>query len=482
MTLPQARWWHPLVPAAALRLYDLGGQSYWTDEAITVQAALWPWSKLIAFWRVDPHPPLHYLLIRVLERLGGAGEGWLRLSSALAGIAAVALVCWMLYRQHGDRVAFVGGLLMALCPLHVWTSQELRAPALAGLFVAVAIYGLIRMEQTAGERGQWISGVGLLLAFYTHYYALLLVPLFLFASRPVRRVTAVALLGFAPWLVFLSSQLGAALGFRASTHLRRNVVETLLYANAGHFPWQWPTWANLLSGMLHHHFYAYVVLALVLVSPIFVLALFSGRDGWRFVRWYVAPTLLALLAGLCLPLFSPKYLAPFLPFLGAAAGIGYWRLRAQRRLWANSLLTAALLVPLISLVDHYANPVFRQTPWRDRLPALTANLTPRDRVVFYSATEAADARFYLDRRLVAFDLWPDYASAQDAVADELKTRLKELVDRRITHVVLVDLNGAAYRRTRELAVEQLNRTRPLIDDIELQPAMGVHWLVWGPPR
>ncbi len=479
MYLLRARWWYPVVPAAALRLFGLGSQSYWTDEAITVQTATWSWAKMLAYWQVDPHPPLHYLLIRLLVLLGGSGEGWLRLSSAAAGIGAVLLVCAALQRAFDDRTALVGGLLAALNPALIWASQDLRGSAPAGLFLALTFYGVQRMEKSDGRHGYRMAALGLTLAFYTHYYALLAAPLLLFGSRHVRRVTLLALLAFAPWFLFLISQTAAAAQFRAVSPWWRNLVETLLYANAGHFPWHWPTWIGTLDGLLQRHFALYLALALALVAPVFALAFSSGRRGLALARWYLIPALLAWLTGLVLPSFSPKYLAPFLPFLAAAAGVGFVKLHKRRVRLSYVLLLAALCVPAASLFDLYTNPAFQKTPWRKELPRLVAALNEQDLIVFYSATEATDARYYLPHRAQIIDLLPDYAAYASASPEVIAAELDRLAARRSAQVVLVDLNGALYDRLRQSLLEVLGNTRKKLVDAELQPAMGVRWIMWG---
>ena len=95
---PVARWGPlagVLVLGAALRLSTLGLQSFWYDEAFTPVHVLH--HGLAATLRSVAHtensPPLWYLIAWLDARVLGDGAVALRLPSALAGIATIA-VAW----------------------------------------------------------------------------------------------------------------------------------------------------------------------------------------------------------------------------------------------------------------------------------------------------------------------------------------------------------------------------------------------------
>jgi 4-amino-4-deoxy-L-arabinose transferase-like glycosyltransferase len=492
----KSRWPWAVAVAATLRLYDLGGQEFWTDEATVLQAARWPWRTLAAYFHVDPHPPLFYLLVRALAACGLHGEFGLRLISAIAGIGTVAILAWFLARRFGDGPALVGGLLMAVNPLHVWASQELRGMALAGFFVALASAlqdvrtpslgrgAACRAPTTTAEGGcstQMAATVALGAALYTHYYALLAVPVFLVAGRAGRRTALGAALLFSPWLVMFPSQAKAVAAFRTGESVGRNAFEAALYANAGHFPWAWPTWTGLLDGWPQHRYSAYGLAALLLLAPIFALA-GSPKAARRLAAMWVAPTALALGASTFAPMFAPKYLAVFAPFLAAAAGVGFCELRGRRRWPARALLAAALIVPLWSLIDLYANPQFRKPAWRAAFAPLAATFTPADRLVFYCAQDGHDARLYWTGAAPVVDLFADSAAARDAAPYAVRRAMQPLTAPDAGRVALVDLNGALFRRVREPGIALLTAARGAPRTVEVQPSMGVRLLIFDLPR
>jgi mannosyltransferase len=112
--------------AALLRIYRLGHQSLWVDEILTYivsnpKADLNIWDYL----KYNLHGPLHSFFV-YLFNLVNDGDAWLRLPSAIAGTASVYLLYRWVYHWLGVRVARVASLLLAIHPLHIHYSQEVR--------------------------------------------------------------------------------------------------------------------------------------------------------------------------------------------------------------------------------------------------------------------------------------------------------------------------------------------------------------------
>jgi mannosyltransferase len=191
-----AAWW-PLaaliVLAAALRLSTLDLQSFWYDEAYVPVHTLH--ASLAATLRSVEHrentPPLWYVLIWGWSRIFGTGAVALRLPSALAGIATVA-VAWGIGQELTDRRAAIAtAALVAVNPLLVWYSQEARAYGLFVFFAALAMWCWLRAdaEPTPGRLAAFAASGAAALA--THYFAVfLLAPMCLWLLRPRRGACA----------------------------------------------------------------------------------------------------------------------------------------------------------------------------------------------------------------------------------------------------------------------------------------------------
>jgi mannosyltransferase len=214
-------WW-PLAAllllAAALRLSTLDLQSFWYDEAFTpvrvLRASLD--GTLHGVVHTENSPPLWYLIAWLDVRLFGDGEVALRLPSALAGIATVA-VSWAIGQElAGRRCALVAAALVAVNPLFVWYSQEARVYALFALTAAVAMLCCLRArrEPTATRMAAFaLAGAVALLA---HYFAVFL------------------LLGMLAWLLADPASRRGGLGAGAVLALVGLALLPLVLAQGGH--------------------------------------------------------------------------------------------------------------------------------------------------------------------------------------------------------------------------------------------------------
>jgi uncharacterized membrane protein len=182
--------------AAALRFPSLTQQSYWQDEAFTIQvigSSLTRMFHLVA--RTESNPPLYYLLAWGWRHPFGSSEWGLRSLSALAGVASVPVVFVAARHFAGTRAALIAAALVACNPMLVWYSQEARAYSLLVLMAAVGLllFARARERPTAGRLAAWAAAGALTLL--THYFGLFLVAaegLLLWATLPGRRRAIVA--------------------------------------------------------------------------------------------------------------------------------------------------------------------------------------------------------------------------------------------------------------------------------------------------
>ncbi len=203
-------WWPLgglLLFAALVRLPSIGLQSFWFDEAFTPVHVLHP--SIVASMETMAHtentPPLWYVIVWGWTRIFGTGVVAMRLVSALAGIALVAVVYEIAREMTGRRVAIVAGAITAANPLFVWYSQEARAYELYTLTAALAVLCFIRAERKPSARRMAAFAVTGCLALLSHYFAVfLLVPMSLWLLRRRERwrtavpaVGAIAVVGLA---------------------------------------------------------------------------------------------------------------------------------------------------------------------------------------------------------------------------------------------------------------------------------------------
>jgi len=172
--LPQAgspRWLvRVLVLAGALRLFRIGANSLWFDEAFSwLVARQGAWAILSR--RLAPIlPPLYHFLLHFWIWMGES-EVIVRSFSAFCGLLTVPVMYALGRELFTPAAGLAAALLTAVLPFHVYFAQEARPYALVILLGALMLWRFVRSWRSTGY-GTWL-GLGLLVALnlYAHYFA-----------------------------------------------------------------------------------------------------------------------------------------------------------------------------------------------------------------------------------------------------------------------------------------------------------------------
>jgi mannosyltransferase len=164
------------VAAAALRFANLGIQSFWFDEAVTVNLAHNSLRGMLTGIReVESTPPLYYVVAWFWEKVFGHSEVALRSLSALVGTATVPITYLTARRLVSARAALIAAGLVAANPLLIWYSQEARSYALFVLLSTLSLFCCLRaVERPSTLVLAWWAITGGL-ALETHYFAIFLI-------------------------------------------------------------------------------------------------------------------------------------------------------------------------------------------------------------------------------------------------------------------------------------------------------------------
>lgn len=151
-----------------LRLIGLGHGSLWHDEAFTGLVAPLPWPR---FWEAllgDVHPPLWYLIERVVVAVLGNTAPALRLPAALCSAAALILFWRLLFRlsKGASRCAptwtsIAALAILAVSPFQVYYAQEARMYGALTLAAVLILIGVL-------EDRPWTFALGAVLALWLH--------------------------------------------------------------------------------------------------------------------------------------------------------------------------------------------------------------------------------------------------------------------------------------------------------------------------
>lgn len=155
-----------------LRVFRLLHQSFWNDEVITFNISR------LNFWEIAVNPinsnfpPLYYGIIHTLFGFDNQ-ELFMRLPSVILGTLSILLFYFLVRNWFGQTTGFIGAIMMAISPFHIWYSQEARPYALL-LFLALLSIWLLQLV-IKNPKSLWLKILFIFVTvstFYTHYLAL----------------------------------------------------------------------------------------------------------------------------------------------------------------------------------------------------------------------------------------------------------------------------------------------------------------------
>ncbi|MDP8222185.1 MAG: glycosyltransferase family 39 protein [Candidatus Lernaella stagnicola] len=364
-----------LALATFFRLSNLGGPPLWGDETLAAGAQYLSLDSLFDELRnrdsikAPIDPPGYHLLNRWFHPLladpakamfTATGRFFLRLLSALSGIALVGAVL-LLVRQLGERDrAWLPALLVAFSFYGVYYSQENRPYAAVALTAVVSAWLLLRLVESADRRLVPAYAVCLALTAYLHYVAAMVLAahlLVLAASYLLPRSEGHEWKG-RTW-AWVGLALGAALylpwlGQTLNLAVRPELFQPHISEAGGDVP---AAWRMLGAALLHVGCGS--TASLVFYAP---LAVFGFVGVWRRERLgalliaahYAVPVMYLAASGFG-QFFHPRYLIFIFPMHQLLAGWGIVEItiasanrRAvlRRRPW---LVPAAFLIVLFAL-------------------------------------------------------------------------------------------------------------------------------------
>ena len=109
---------------AFLRVYHLGTQSIWFDEAYSVGLSSLSVPQIVQAAAADVQPPLYYLLLHYWMMAFGTSESAVRLLSVLFGVLAIPMIYVVGRQLFNKEVGLVAALILALSSFNIYYSQE----------------------------------------------------------------------------------------------------------------------------------------------------------------------------------------------------------------------------------------------------------------------------------------------------------------------------------------------------------------------
>jgi mannosyltransferase len=415
-----------LLTAFALRVYHLGHQAIWGDEAFSIAIGKLPLAQVIA-GGTDTHPPLFHSLLHFWMPLAGDNPLSVRFLSVIPGMLMVAAIYALGRRLIGRWPALLATSLAAISSFAIYYSQETRMYAWAAALTALSVYAFLRLVDAAlpdtsaaknnltWAKVTWplIYLIATLAAMYSHYYVFFVIMAedmyalwhgwrkrrWLLAWIGGQAVLAIAYL---PWIFaqtgFLSGRANTRFDAWGPSGMEDVWVRSLIAFGGGT---SIPTGVEWIALGL----FAFVVLGI-------------GAILWRHstlasecplrafaVLYLVVPMLVAWLVGPIMPFFYERFLLVALPAYLLLLAAGLAALMQTRPLPPIlGLLGAVLAVGLnaYSLDNYYDNPAYTKSGYRDLMAYVTQASQPGDALLLLNPEQRYLYDYYGDKSLPAY--------------------------------------------------------------------------------
>jgi mannosyltransferase len=390
--------------ACGLRVYQLGAQSLWSDEGLTLyRARLSLADNLSNIIMVPPgvptrdtNPPLYFLTVSGLRLVAGESEYALRFLSALAGVLCVPLLYVLGRRLFSVETGRVAALLGAVSPFLVWYSQEARMYTLLAALSMVSTYILLRALETPSLR-LWLAwAVVTSAAWYTHFTLLFLLVfqggLILVWLTRVKRRSALAALGV---LLALSIPLGVyawsrgqeavdpSFSLRPLSSIAEEAISTFLVGRSNQI---FQPLEIVIPGLL------------LLAFGIWWALRERPRNAVITLAYLIVPLLAVAGATLLRPVYSgPRHVTVVVPplYLFMAYGaIGLWR---RQRVWGGIALGSVLVIMAYWLNVQFTDPAYVKDDMRSAACTIASRAQPDDVVIVHDAITSYVFDYYYRR-------------------------------------------------------------------------------------
>ena len=417
-----------LVVAAVLRLYRLGEESVWLDEALTWYRVTEQYTTVEILFVLpleDVHPPLYFLLMDLWTSVAGASESALRFPSVVFGVTSVGLLYLFGVKVFDRSTGAIAAALLAVSSFHLYYAQEARMYTLMTALTVVSFYFFVDIadEESHGRLSVLGYLVSTVLLAYTHLFGTFIVlaqNAYLLSRvalsggtvpvigrvgttatslRGWLRVLALLALMVAPWWVALTARL-----------------PTISAGGCTGITWiPEPTPAGAVSILKRYFYYCGTpetvspipaeafLLVMVLAGGLAVAGLFAAGDGrpgsgeLLLLVWLLTPIVVPfVLSHVVAPIMVARYTIGASLALFLLVGRGVQTLRPYAPAAVRVALVGVLLLGLVApLSGYYESDQKRQ--WRDAVESIESSGDRGDLVLVTKSHLVPTYQYYARR-------------------------------------------------------------------------------------
>ena len=422
-----------LLLGAVLRIYGLGTESFWLDEADTVKSTEFTVPQIIE--KIYVHStilpeiwgegagsvPLYYILVNYWTKIFGLDEFKLRLFSALFGIISVYLIFLLGRLLFNSQIGLISAFILAINHQHIYFSQEARMYSMIVALTLLSVLFLFRSLQS-NKTINWVAFVitstALLYTYYFGFFILFFEGIYIliywkkykrFVKEMLLSCAAIFVL-YLPWIPALINQIfhGSPLRFIDSFSIFR-FVTTIIGFNS----WISPD-LNTRIALRTMNFLELSLSGWILIISVMMITIILG---FAFIRgliyiknrriiqnylknhriiflllWLSIPILIPLLISIISPentiFTSIRYVLFASPAYYLIVSLGISRMYK----WKIYFLTVLVLFSVFPLYSYYAN--FDTQQWREVSNYLELNRSPDEHIFIQKANNILPLQYY----------------------------------------------------------------------------------------
>lgn len=342
-----------------LRLYNLGKYAFWYDEVLVIWYSRRIWEMIRHFSTgLTPafDPPLFCLLLHFWSFLGKS-EFILRLLPLSFGVLSIIAIYKVGQLLFNKKVGLISAFILAVSPLSVYYSQELKPYSLTTFFVLMSIYNLIKSLKDNRLRF-WIGFIIFtILCLHSHFitvFLLIIVNFFFLYCYFIDKKYKVLLkkwvitqlvIGslYFPVMIGLLKKVSVWYGWPPEPSFAL-VIQSFIYFNMGFNA----------PAIVH-------CLAVLLFLPLFLRGiLFSYKQKeyknsiWLLLFWLFIPiTMVVIVSAAISPIYIERVFLYSLPAYYIIIAFGLYKIKKQPIYLC--VLTLLIIFSSLSLKNYYQN-------------------------------------------------------------------------------------------------------------------------------
>jgi len=452
-----------------LRLYDLGKESLWYDEAKGIEELNQPSLSSMLKEKIEYHitPPFYQTFFYFWMKLGKS-EFWARLPSALFGILSIYFIFALTSYIYNKKVGLIAAFILAISRINIYYSQEARVYSFF-VFVAIISYYLFLLAIDNKQRKYYTFYlISLIVLLYTHYYGIFIVFSQLLYLIWINRkrlnlikkfllVYLISFFSFIPWLIvyFNTTPMVEEL-----THGRISMPKPsfFLFLLEGFSPSN----SELFPISLLFNQEVSISLGGMLFALFFIFGMIKNlkNNEWISLFWIIIPLSGAFLFSI---LFFPiiNFLTlRFLLFISIPFYIiiAFLIFKIKNRLLGITSIILIVFVSINPLYTYYTEPV--KTPWRDISLYVEENSNADDKVIlnipYYSKIVF---NYYFKKNLVMKEIEFEFIPEDDEKGYKDAKKSFKLPDRLGKRVWVLSLQ---HSRQKDIVKEEMEKNYSLV--------------------